>query len=294
VAGYRRYATETHHPRRRCLCDRCASARCGHDQAAAYGRAERRRRPEAGARGSPAPPPPWRLRGWPPRPEQRGSLDGRGVGLRRGHRPQHRSAAELWALLPAAKGDVHVTLAGRGGRNKRPGIHLHRSPSLTTTATTRHKCIAVTTPDRTLTDLRRTIDPALYRKAVREAEFRSLALGAAPTDHTRSELERAFLRLCRRRRLPLPEVNVRVGSFTVDFLWREERLIVETDGYAAHRGRQAFEDDHARELALHADGYRLRRFTDRQVRRQPDAVAAVVARALNSDRAPENARARNV
>jgi hypothetical protein len=36
---------------------------------------------------------------------------------------------------------------------------------------------------------------------------------------------------------------------------------------------------------MHADGYRLRRFTDRQVRRQPDAVAAVVARALNSDRA---------
>ena len=89
-------------------------------------------------------------------------------------------------------------------------------------------------------------------------------------------------------------MNVRIGDFTVDFLWREERLIVETDGYAAHRGRQAFEDDHARELALHADGYRLRRFTDRRVRRQPGAVAAVVARALNSDRAPENARARNV
>lgn len=108
-------------------------------------------------------------------------------------------------------------------------------------------------PIRTLTDLRRTIDPALYRKAVREAEFRNLALGAAPTDHTRSELERAFLRLCRRRRLPLPEVNARIDDFIVDFLWREKRLIVETDGYAAHRGRQAFEDDHTRELALHAD-----------------------------------------
>ena len=84
------------------------------------------------------------------------------------------------------------------------------------------------------------------------------------------------------------------GTLTDLFLWREERLVVETDGYAAHRGRQAFEDDHARELALHADGYRLRRFTDRQVRRQPDAVAAVVAHASNSDRAPENARARNV
>jgi hypothetical protein len=56
----------------------------------------------------------------------------------------HRSAAELWALLPAAKGDVHVTVPGRGGRDKRRDIHLHRSPSLTTTAMTRHKRIAVT------------------------------------------------------------------------------------------------------------------------------------------------------
>ena len=38
----------------------------------------------------------------------------------------HRSAAELWALLPAAKGDVHVT-AGRGGRNK-PGTSTCTAP----------------------------------------------------------------------------------------------------------------------------------------------------------------------
>jgi hypothetical protein len=31
------------------------------------------------------------------------------------------------------------------------------------------------------------------------------------TDRTRSDLERDFLRLCRRYRLPAPEVNVRVG-----------------------------------------------------------------------------------
>ena len=59
---------------------------------------------------------------------------------------------------------------------------MHRSPSLTSTATTRHKRIAVTIPARTLADLRGTIDPALYRKAVREAEFRNLPLGEAPTD----------------------------------------------------------------------------------------------------------------
>lgn len=43
----------------------------------------------------------------------------------------------------------------------------------------------------------------------------------ADRDRTRSELEYLFLRLCRRHRLPLPEVNVRIGSSIVDFLWRD-------------------------------------------------------------------------
>jgi very-short-patch-repair endonuclease len=194
----------------------------------------------------------------------------------------HRSAAELLELLPPGEGPVHVTAPVPGGRKKRDGIRLHRSPSLPSNATTYRDGIAVTTPARTLADLRRTIEPALFRRALREAEFRGLDLGDVPSDRSRSDLERAFLRLCRRYRLPAPEVNVEIGRFTVDFVWRRERLAVETDGYAAHRGRQAFEDDHARELELHALGYRLRRFTDRQVERQPRAVARTVADALRS------------
>jgi very-short-patch-repair endonuclease len=194
----------------------------------------------------------------------------------------HRCAAELWALLPPTTGTVHVTVPGNGGRDQRRDVRLHRSPSLTDTAATLHKRIDVTTPARTLADLRRTIDPALYRKAVREAEFRNLPLGDTPSDRTRSELAAAFLRLCRRHRLPVPRVNARIGRFTVDFVWPEQALVVETDGYAAHRGRQAFDDDHARELELHALGYRVRRFTDRQVDRQPRAVAAAVKRALRT------------
>lgn len=194
----------------------------------------------------------------------------------------HRSAAELWELLAPRQGPVHVTVPVPGGRKKRDGIQLHRSPSLPDTATTRWHGIAVTTPVRTLADLRRTIDPPLFRRALRQAEFRGMKTGDVPSDRSRSDLERAFLRLCRRHRLPMPEVNVEVGRYTVDFLWRRERLAVETDGYAAHRGRQAFEDDHARELELHALGYRLRRFTDLQVEHRPRAVARAVAEALRS------------
>jgi very-short-patch-repair endonuclease len=188
----------------------------------------------------------------------------------------HCSAAELWQLLPPRVGSIDITIPTTSGRRRRPGIRVHRSPSLTRSLATRRNGIAVTTPARTIADLRRSVPETQYRKALRQAEFLGLDLGEIESDHTRSELERAFLALCRRHGLPLPEVNVRVGRHTVDFLWRQHRLVVETDGYAAHRGRQAFEDDRARDLELHARGYRVRRFTDRQVHQLPRAVADAV------------------
>ena len=97
-------------------------------------------------------------------------------------------------------------------------------------------------------------------------------------DRTRSELERIFLGLCRRYRLPTPEVNVEIGPYTADFLWRERRLVVETDGWGAHRGRQAFEDDHARDAYLRLQGFEVLRFTYEQVVRDPGTVAALLRR----------------
>jgi very-short-patch-repair endonuclease len=76
---------------------------------------------------------------------------------------------------------------------------------------------------------------------------------------TRSVLERRFLRLCRRHRIPAPRVNVRVSGFLVDFLWSERRLIVEVDGYEFHRDRASFESDRARDAQLTAQGYRVLR-----------------------------------
>jgi very-short-patch-repair endonuclease len=140
----------------------------------------------------------------------------------------------------------------------------------------------VTTPARTIADLRRDKLPAgQLRRAIRQAEIQGLRLGPeVEADGTRSELERDFLRLCRRHGLPEPEVNVRVGRWTVDFLWRRERVAVETDGYAFHQGSVAFEDDHARDLDLRRRGYDLRRFTYRQVHDEPAQLAADLRDAL--------------
>jgi len=192
----------------------------------------------------------------------------------------HRSAADLWRLLPPLRQPPHVTIPTRAGRARRPGIHLHRSPSLPAAATTTRNGIVVTTPARTIADLRRVVDGPTLRRAVRQAEVLGYGLDEVATDGTRSELEYRFLRLCRRHRLPPPAVNVAIGGFVVDFLWSRERLIVETDGYRFHRGRAAFEIDHARQLALEQLGYRVRRFTHRQVVAEPKNVAAAVRAAL--------------
>jgi very-short-patch-repair endonuclease len=144
--------------------------------------------------------------------------------------------------------------------------------------------IPVTTPARTIADLHGAVCPYLVRKATRQADFLGLALGGIETDRTRSDLERDFLRLCRRHGLPPPEVNAPVGRWTVDFLWREEQLAVETDSYATHGGRTTFEDDRRRDLELRRAGFAVHRFSELQLEAEPAAVAADVVAALRRDR----------
>lgn len=205
----------------------------------------------------------------------------------------HGAAAVHWGLLRPLKGPVDVTVPNHNGRKHRRGIRIHRcrnlggSPFQTNSwgkrPTTLHRRIPVTTVARTLEDLRRSdLRPALVRRAIRQAEFLRLPMGAIETDGTRSDLERDFLRLWRRHRLRAPEVNVSIGRMTVDFLWRKERLVVETDSYVTHGGSIAFEDDRTRDLELRRRGYRVHRFSERQLEIEPDAIAADVARALRT------------
>ncbi len=189
----------------------------------------------------------------------------------------HRSAAELWGLLPPSRGPVDVSLLSRSGRRQRRGIRIHRPTSLEPTEVTRNRGIPVTSPARTLADLRATASTREQRRAIRQAEVLGLFTGPdIEPDRTRSELERQFLRLCRRHRLPMPDVNMRIGTLTVDFCWVEQRLIVETDGYRYHRGRQSFEDDRSRDLTLRGLGFEVLRLSHRQVFEEPDRVADVL------------------
>jgi very-short-patch-repair endonuclease len=116
-----------------------------------------------------------------------------------------------------------------------------------------------------------------WRAALREAEYLRLPLdGLFETDGTRSDLEARFLALCRRYRLPTPEVNARLGPYTVDFLWRRRRLVVEVDSYLTHGGRARFHSDRQRDAWLKREGWDVVRVTDRWMGEAPAGVAATI------------------
>jgi hypothetical protein len=170
----------------------------------------------------------------------------------------HRAAAELWRMLPPKDGAVDASVPVPGGRKPQRGIRLHRSPSLPS-ATMRRHGIAVTNPARTIRDLRRIAASQEVEAAIAQAEVLRLPIDLHRGflhEPTRSRLERAFLRLCRRHGLPKPEVNVRLGPYRPDFLWRDLRLVVETDGWQTHGTRSAFEADRARDARLLTMGFR--------------------------------------
>ena len=66
------------------------------------------------------------------------------------------------------------------------------------------------------------------------------------------------------------------GTFEVDFLFADRRLVIEADGARFHDNVLARRDDVDRQAALEAAGYRVIRLTWDQVTRsaRPDGAAA--------------------
>ena len=211
----------------------------------------------------------------------------------------HRSAAELWGIRPDASPQVEVTVPR--WRPHRPGIRVHHSVLRPDEVTTREG-VPVTTVPRTLLDLsavvsRRQLERALieaevlrlwdelsladllgcHRRARGTAAMRAvMAARSAGATVTRSELEERFLALIDATGLPKPAVNqwLKIGDrwIEADCVWRDQRLVAELDGHAAHATRTAFEGDRARDRALQVAGWRVVRITWRQLTEDPAVV----------------------
>jgi very-short-patch-repair endonuclease len=213
----------------------------------------------------------------------------------------HRSATRLWGLRPWSGAFVEVTKLGRGGVRRRPGRLIHCTGRLPAHEVTVEHGIPTTTVARTLVDLAAVVPAHHLRRAVERAEQAELfdlgAVRAVIDAHpgrrgwatlvaliadmhrhgvttTRSDLEAMMLQLCIDHDLPRPQVNRHDGRREHDFRWPRHRLIIEVDSWTYHgRTRRAFDGDRARDRALLRDGWRVARFTDRQLLDAPEQVA---------------------
>jgi very-short-patch-repair endonuclease len=211
----------------------------------------------------------------------------------------HTTAGWLWRILDAEPARIHMTVIGR--RRSRPDVAIHRArwvPILDC------RGFPATSVARTLVDLagmlsfrelRRVLAEADYRGLLAAGEIRSAlrsgrrgsrALRRALKQHlpelarTLSALEERFLELCQTAQIPLPELNVAVGGMRVDALWREQRLIVELDGAAAHAGWAQVSRDRERELGLRRMGFRIVRYTWQQITERWSEVVADLTQQL--------------
>jgi hypothetical protein len=201
----------------------------------------------------------------------------------------HRSAGALWDLGVRWTDAIDITAPTR---QRHRGIRAHRSRTLTRADVTRHYGIPVTTLARTLLDLADALTDKALTRAVNEARLahrgvtdeiaaliarspgRATARLKTILEYgpTRSPLEDDFLKFVRRYGLPPPEVNQIVAGHEVDFLWRDQRLIVELDGRAHHEHR--FEHDRDRDADLLHAGFPVLRVTPKRLRHQPEREAA--------------------
>ncbi|HEU5252722.1 MAG TPA: DUF559 domain-containing protein [Solirubrobacterales bacterium] len=198
------------------------------------------------------------------------------------------------------RGLVELSLPSLSFR-RRPGLLIHRRPSLRTTDTTTEYGIRVTTPIQTLIDLTPRLDRPGIERAINEADKYNLvtppALRRALDERvgepgvaalrqildrrtfrlTKEELERRFLPLAGKAGLPVPLTGQFVNGFEVDFYWPDLGLVVETDGLRYHRTPAEQARDRLRDQTHTAAGLTQLRFTHEQVRYEPEHVLSILA-----------------
>jgi Protein of unknown function (DUF559) len=213
----------------------------------------------------------------------------------------HRSAAQAWGIWPrSASFAPEVTRPGafRG----RDGIEIHRG-TLMDDEVTEHDGIPITSIFRTIFDLAAIASMREVERTSHEAEVRRmtdrvslptllqrypgrrgatkvrrLLTSKEPAGITDEELEERFVAFLDANGFPRPLFNgtlrLRERLLRPDCMWPRQRLIVELDGRAAHGTDRAFESDRKRDRELLAEGWRSIRVTWRQLRDEPDAIAA--------------------
>jgi very-short-patch-repair endonuclease len=218
----------------------------------------------------------------------------------------HRSAVIVMGLRWRYCGPVEVVLPHEVQLG-RAGVRCRRVTALAADEVAVRHGLRVTTPARTLVDLAATASRGDLARLAEEILFQRLASTAEIIDaigrgagrpgvrklraiadlldeasFTRSEAERRLKTLLRGAGLPMPRMNVKRAGWEVDAVWDRQRLVVEVDGYRSHGTRPQFERDRTKDAQMMLAGYRVLRFTWRQITREPAVVIATIAAALGT------------
>ncbi len=213
----------------------------------------------------------------------------------------HGSAAALWGFGTEPRGTIEVSVPTER-RCRLPGIRAHRRAALEPRDVTEHEGVPVTAPVRTLVDLATLLPQRRLERAVNEAD----KLGRVGADvlyaaldgyrgapgvgalrrlldplHFRlsdSELEQAMRPVARHAGLPVPETQVRVNGYRVDFFWPELGIVVEADGLRYHRTPSEQRSGLERDQAHMAAGHWPLRFSHWQIGREPAHVRRILRR----------------
>jgi hypothetical protein len=218
----------------------------------------------------------------------------------------HFNAGHLWGLC-GSRGPIEVLRQSGGFKPEgHHGVKLHQTRRLEPYEVTMERGIPVAAMERVLLDLAARTDskrlermfvqaykrddfswPRLGRIITRRrgckgvGKLRRIALEVDPEAlETRSIPEVDFLALCRRMEMPTPFVNALAEGHLVDFLWPQQKVIVETDSWSHHGDRLAFEKDHQRDVDLIAAGYDVHRTTYKMLECDPMPFLENVRRAL--------------
>jgi very-short-patch-repair endonuclease len=216
----------------------------------------------------------------------------------------HRSAAFVWGLRKNPPAQAEVSVVGRECRS-RAGMRVHRIQRIDRAELRRHEGLWISSPARavlevaataTMDELADLVDNGVADRLLTPRELKAVLArnrgrrGAARLAEvlgdesamviSRSRAEKAFVKLIRDARLPFPEVNQSLGRYVPDFMWREERLIVELDSYGFHGGPGSFHNDHEKDLFYRDEGFDVLRPTRNHVVHQPARVLVSVVRAL--------------
>jgi very-short-patch-repair endonuclease len=215
----------------------------------------------------------------------------------------HRSAAFVSGIRKQRPRLVEITVVGRRVRSW-PGVLVHYVLTLAQSDVRSVHGLLLTSPARTVLDLAAGGDRDEVESAIDEARAKGLLtpqdlhdvarryprrrgarlFNAVVDDETsggtRSKAERILRELVGEAGLPQPETNVRVHGHRVDEVWRDQKLVIEFDGFDGHKTREAFEDDRRRDRELAAKGYVVLRVTWRHLTRTPTRLIAEIAAAL--------------